>query len=102
MSTEIRHIFFTSCLFFGLRRDRVFKALAHGPQLSFPSCSRVESKLINTDTQVKFPYYRWVRLVGGGGGGRKGVGSVRMVMEECPPDGLGRFDCVKSKRSHRV
>ena len=26
----------------------------------------------------------------GGGGVREGVGSVRMVMEECPPDGLGR------------
>ena len=39
---------------------------------------------------------------GGGGGGGGGVGSVRMVMEECLPDGLGRFDCVKSKRSHRV
>ena len=25
-----------------------------------------------------------------------------MVMEKCPPDGLGGFDCVKSKRSHRV
>ena len=34
------------------------------PQLNFPSCSRVESKLINTDTLVKFPYYKCVRMVG--------------------------------------
>ena len=47
-----------------LRRDRVFKALADDAQLNFPSCSRVESKVINTDTQVKFPYYKCVRIVG--------------------------------------
>ena len=50
--------------FFGLRRDRVFKALVDNPQLNFPSCSRVETKLINTDTLVKFPYYKSVRMVG--------------------------------------
>ena len=83
MSTEIKHVFFfhfrsevgyaieamslrwgSKFAFVGLRRDRVFKAQADDAQLNFPSCSRVESKVINTDTQVKFPYNKCVRIVG--------------------------------------
>ena len=72
-----------------MRRDRVFKAKADDPQLlNFPSCSQGESKLINTDTQVKFPYFKCVRLVG--------VGSVRMViMAKCPPMDSGGLTVSK-------